>query len=93
MAAILVSQNNETAAMLVSQTSPLGVELLSYANAFFCSNKKTREGVHAGCVGVRKNYRYVRNNTLEDELHTRIPFATQNQTYINITTIYVRSMG
>ena len=38
-AAILVSQNNETAAMLVSQTSPVGVELLSYANAFFCSNK------------------------------------------------------
>ena len=36
-AAILVSQNNETAAMLVSQT--VGVELLSYANAFFCSNK------------------------------------------------------
>ena len=39
MAAILVSQNNETAAMLVSQTSPVGVELFSYANAFFCSNK------------------------------------------------------
>ena len=38
-AAILVSQNNETEAMLVSQTSPVGVELLSYANAFFCSNK------------------------------------------------------
>ena len=38
-AAILVSQNLETAAMLVSQTSPVGVELLSYANAFFCSNK------------------------------------------------------
>ena len=37
--AILVSQNNETAAMLVSQTSPLGVELFSYANAFFSSNK------------------------------------------------------
>ena len=33
-AAISVSQNNETAAMLVSQTSPLGVELFSYANAF-----------------------------------------------------------
>ena len=31
MAAILVSPNNETAAMLVSQTSPLGVELFSYA--------------------------------------------------------------
>ena len=39
MAAILVSQNNETAAILVSQTSPLGVELFSYANASFCSNK------------------------------------------------------
>ena len=38
-AAILLSQNNETAAMLVSQTSPLGVELFSYANAFFWSNK------------------------------------------------------
>ena len=38
-AAILVSQNNEMAAMLVSQTSPVGVELLSYANTFFCSKK------------------------------------------------------
>ena len=40
MAAILVSQNNETAAILVSQTSPLGVELFSYGNAFFCYNKQ-----------------------------------------------------
>ena len=31
--------NNETAAMLVTQTNPVGVELFSYANAFFCSNK------------------------------------------------------
>ena len=38
-AAILVSQNNETAAMLVFQTNPLGIEFLSYANAFFSSNK------------------------------------------------------
>ena len=38
-AAILVSQNNKMAAMLVSQTSPVGVELFSYANDFFCSNK------------------------------------------------------
>ena len=38
-AAILVSQKNETAAMLVFETIPLGVELFSYANAFFCSNK------------------------------------------------------
>ena len=38
--AILVSQNNnETAAMLLSQTNPVGVELFSYANSFFCSNK------------------------------------------------------
>ena len=39
MAAILVFQNNETAAMLVYQDNPVGVELFSYANAFFCSNK------------------------------------------------------
>ena len=38
-AAILVFQNNETAAMLVYQVDPVGVELFSYANAFFCSNK------------------------------------------------------
>ena len=39
MAAIFVSQNNETAAMFVSQTSLVGVELFSYVNAFFCSSK------------------------------------------------------
>ena len=39
MAAILVSQNKETAAMLVSQTNPAGVELFSYVNDLFCSNK------------------------------------------------------
>ena len=38
-AAILVSQNLETAAMLVSQINPVGVELFSYANTFFCSNR------------------------------------------------------
>ena len=37
--AILVSKNNKTAAMLVSQTSPVAVKLFSYANHFFCSNK------------------------------------------------------
>jgi len=37
--AILVFQNNETAAMLVYQVDPVGVELFSSANAFFCSNK------------------------------------------------------
>ena len=37
MAAILVFQNNETAAMLmlVFQTNPEGVELFSYVNPFF----------------------------------------------------------
>ena len=39
MAAIFVSQNNETAAIFVCQISPVGVELFSYVNAFFCSNK------------------------------------------------------
>ena len=34
-AAILVPQNNKTAAMLVFQTNPVGVELFSYAHAFF----------------------------------------------------------
>ena len=38
-AAILVFQNNETAAMLVFQTNPVGIELFSYVNAFFCSNR------------------------------------------------------
>ena len=42
MAATLVSQNNEAAAMLVSQTNPVGVELFSYANAFFCSRNLRR---------------------------------------------------
>ena len=36
--AVLVSQNNETAAMLVSQTDPMGVEL----QAFFFSKKFVR---------------------------------------------------
>ena len=38
-AAILVFQNNKTTAMFVSQTSPVGVDLFSYENAFFCFNK------------------------------------------------------
>ena len=38
-AAVLVARENETAAMLMSQTNPLGAELFSYANAFFCSKK------------------------------------------------------
>ena len=37
-AAILASQNDGTAPMLVPQISSVGVEVFSYANAFFCSN-------------------------------------------------------
>ena len=39
IAAIFVSQNDEAAVMFVSQTIPVGVELFSYVNAFFCSKK------------------------------------------------------
>ena len=38
-AAILVLQNKETAAILVYQTSPLGVDLFVYAKLFFCLSK------------------------------------------------------
>ena len=38
-AAMLVFQSNETAAILVSQTNPVGVELSSYVDAFVFSNK------------------------------------------------------
>jgi len=38
-AAILVFQNNGTAAMLVYPENRLGVELFSYVKTFFCSNK------------------------------------------------------
>ena len=37
--AILVFQNNETAAMLVYQDNLVGIELFSYTNAFFVSNE------------------------------------------------------
>ena len=33
----MLSQSNETTAMLLSQTNPVGVELFSYVNTFFCS--------------------------------------------------------
>jgi len=38
MAAILLFQNIETAAMLVYQTNPVGVQLFSYVNTSFCFN-------------------------------------------------------
>ena len=39
MALILVFQNNKTAAMLVFQTNPVGVEFFSNVNASFCPNE------------------------------------------------------
>ena len=39
MAAILVFQNNDSAAMLLSQTNPVVVQLFSYLNTLFCFNK------------------------------------------------------
>ena len=39
MEAILVSKNNETAAMLLYQFNTVGVQLFSYFNTFFCSSK------------------------------------------------------
>ena len=41
-AAMFLSPNKGTAAMLVSPTNPLGIELSSYAGVFFCFNWSTR---------------------------------------------------
>jgi len=35
----LVHQNNETAAMLVYQENPVGIENFSHVKTFFCSKK------------------------------------------------------
>ena len=40
-AAMLVSLNKTTAAMLLSPINPPGIELYSYANVFFCFGWKT----------------------------------------------------
>ena len=39
MAAMLLFQNNEPAAIFVYQTNSGEVQLFSYVNTFFCSNK------------------------------------------------------
>ena len=41
-----MSQNNETAAVVVYQTNPVGVEPLSYEKTFFCSNKLCEKKVY-----------------------------------------------
>ena len=55
MAPIFVSQNNETAAMSVSQNNPVRVKFFSYVNAFFCSNKFCIDAGH-----VSENTEYMR---------------------------------
>ena len=45
--ALLASLNNETAAMVVSQTSPAGVQPFSYAKTFFYSNRIRVRFVHS----------------------------------------------
>ena len=62
-----MSQNNETAAMLVSQTSLVGVELLSYANAFFCSYEfawtlATRVKIHS--ISVKQMVKNCEDNII-----------------------------
>ena len=49
-AAMLVSQNKEMAAMLVSLTKPLGVELYFYANTFFCLSKPAGSHVNENAL-------------------------------------------
>ena len=39
MSAMLVSQKNKRAAILVSQTNPVGIELFSFVNTFCDCNK------------------------------------------------------
>ena len=53
--AMLVSLNKETAVMLVSPTNPPGVEVYSYANAFFVLVEKMLID-------------HVRENTLDNDL-------------------------
>ena len=45
-AAMLVSLNNGTVAMLVSPTNPPGIELYCHANVFFCSGGKSKVTDH-----------------------------------------------
>ena len=52
-------QNNETAAMLVYQENPLGVQLFCHVNAFFCSNELAQMADH-----VNENALYSFNSFL-----------------------------
>jgi len=67
-------QNNETAAMLVFQTNPVGVELFSHVSTFFGSNRnvswllaKFAENVVLGHNNGRQNLEKQNNHVSNDE--------------------------
>ena len=64
-AAILVFQNNKTAAMLVFPTNPVGVDLFSYVNTFFCVNKFAYMQIEHKC-SIGNNYRKLKEPFLPD---------------------------
>ena len=53
-----MSQNNETAAMFVSQSSPVGVELFSYVNASGPNCKKIEQQLEE----IRQEIKALREN-------------------------------
>ena len=53
--ALLVSQNNKTAAMLVFKTSPVGVQLFSYVNDSICRSNS----IYKAVSDVNENAFYV----------------------------------
>ena len=53
--ALLVSQNNKTAAMLVFKTSPVGVQLFSYVNDSICHSNS----IYKAVSDVNENAFYV----------------------------------
>ena len=69
---MLVSQNKEMAAMLVSQTKPLGIELYFYANNFFCFRKQ-----------INMAGSHVHENALYIPVTQNISFTILKYIYIN----------
>ena len=69
--AVLLSLNKGTAAMLVSPTNPLKIELYSYANSFFCFALKTGLLI----TWVKKHYLQA---TWFYRTHIKLPYAAFN---------------
>ena len=55
-AALLLFQNNETAAMLVYQDKPVGIELCSYVKTFFCLQKISIDAGHVSDNALLRNF-------------------------------------